>query len=214
MYTPAAEASSIASSKTVSAENEKQPANLSFAKFSEFFAIMGGLFGHRWTSQYGDDPGGNSAKVWIDSLNKLTVRQIAEGVKFYRAESLGEWPPTIPEFRRVCLGAPSIAQVKADIRNSTVTPFSLMVRGHIDTYRLKQSSQKDADRLIEDAYAIALADLASGKPLPQVNPQLGSGRKPGDKFSYANMTDEEKLYDRLHFQRYREMGYDVGTLGL
>ncbi len=58
------------------------------------------MFGHKWVSSYGAaiDPD----KVWFATLGGVSDEQIKEGLKRL-AESGQEWPPSAPEFRKLCL---------------------------------------------------------------------------------------------------------------
>ena len=62
--------------------------------------MMGSMFGHRWVSSFGQkiDPD----RAWIATLMGVTDEQIKNG---FRALSIrgDEWPPTAPEFRKLCL---------------------------------------------------------------------------------------------------------------
>ena len=61
--------------------------------------MMGSMFGHKWVSSYGAsvDPD----KVWAATLNGLTPEQIKDGLKRL-SDSGAEWPPSAPEFRKLC----------------------------------------------------------------------------------------------------------------
>ncbi len=62
---------------------------------------MTSLYGHRWTSSFGEstDPDG----VWARALEGVTPRQIADGLNAVVRSGL-DWPPSAPEFRKLCLG--------------------------------------------------------------------------------------------------------------
>lgn len=63
--------------------------------------LMGSMYGHRWTSSFGDsvDPD----RVWAATLAGLDETQIRYGMRQCVNLAL-DWPPTAPEFRKLCLG--------------------------------------------------------------------------------------------------------------
>ena len=55
------------------------------------------IYGHRWTSSFGETDDG----TWAKGLRGLSGEQIALGLS--RCVVSGEaWPPTLPEFRALC----------------------------------------------------------------------------------------------------------------
>jgi len=66
------------------------------------WARMADLFGHRWTSAYGEDPYQDGAgDTWARALAGLTPEEIGAGLRKVSTRC-GEWPPTAPEFRGLC----------------------------------------------------------------------------------------------------------------
>jgi hypothetical protein len=62
--------------------------------------MMSSMYGHKWTSAYGVEDSNN---VWLACLREISPDQIRQGIK--RCNDLFlEWPPSAPEFRRMCLG--------------------------------------------------------------------------------------------------------------
>lgn len=173
-------------------------------KFAEFFAVMAGIFGHKWTSQYGTDPDGITARVWNDGLSGLSLKQIAEAVRHYKNHSIADaWPPSLPEFRQVAHGLPSLAQARHDLRSGTATPFTKAMWRFIDGYRWKQASYDVADRMAAEAYQLAVAAITSGEPLPdEQTAALGFDHE-------AKQRREREMYDQRHMERLRELGLNV-----
>lgn len=62
---------------------------------------MSSMFGHRWTSSFGDaiDPD----RVWSAALAGLDEQQVRAGMRAVM-DAGDEWPPSAPEFRRLCQG--------------------------------------------------------------------------------------------------------------
>jgi len=67
---------------------------------------MAAMYGHRWTSSFGDrvDPD----RVWAATLAGLDEVQVRHGMR--QCAELGlEWPPSAPEFRKLCLGQSDVS---------------------------------------------------------------------------------------------------------
>jgi hypothetical protein len=169
-------------------------------KFAEFFAVMSGIYGHKWVAQYGNEPDGISARVWNDGLDGLTLPQIANAVRYYKNTSVtAVWPPSLPEFRSVALGVPTLAKVKHDLRTGTATPFIKILWRFIDGYRWKQASYEAADRMAAEAYELAVACLTGGEPMPdELQAALSQDKEAQDRA-------EKEAYDRQHFNRLKDL---------
>jgi len=63
--------------------------------------LMSSLYGHRWTSSYGDEV--DPDRVWAAALHGLDEAAIRQGMRVC-VERAGEWPPSAPEFRGMCTG--------------------------------------------------------------------------------------------------------------
>lgn len=130
---------------------------------------MSQIYGHRWTSSYSDDPAGGAAQTWARGLAGLDAKQIAQGVERCLIGDY-DWPPTLPEFRKLCFGIPTLSSVLADVQFPTdgkPTPFIRLVWRFIDAYNLKRLSMQEADREIKRAYEKAREHVMQGKPLPE-----------------------------------------------
>lgn len=61
------------------------------------------IYGHRWTSSYGEKDDG----TWLTGLADVTVEQIKIGLEKCRTRKIQpgreDWPPTLTEFRGLCL---------------------------------------------------------------------------------------------------------------
>lgn len=62
---------------------------------------MGSLYGHKWTSGYGDEPDPDG--VWAATLMDVPWEKIMHGFNQVTKKG-GEWPPAAPEFKKMCLG--------------------------------------------------------------------------------------------------------------
>lgn len=61
---------------------------------------MSSMFGHKWTSSYGAEV--DPDRVWLATLDGVSADQIKTGLSRLR-ERGDEWPPSAPEFRKLCL---------------------------------------------------------------------------------------------------------------
>lgn len=130
---------------------------------------MAEIYGHRWTSAYGDNPDQGAAQTWAKGLEHLTPAQLAHGLTTAIASADG-WPPTLPEFRSMCLGIPTFAAVKHELRSTKESgkrsPFIRQVWTFIDGYLLARADADKADRMLRDAYLLAAEYVMRGGQLP------------------------------------------------
>ena len=69
---------------------------------------MAHIYGHKWTSAHGESGIEKNeltevARTWATGLRGVTGEQIAVGLRAC-IDRLDDWPPTLPEFKRLCLG--------------------------------------------------------------------------------------------------------------
>jgi len=133
------------------------------------WARMTEIYGHRWSATFGESTDGNSAAdTWAKGLAGITGVQLADGLKACIASS-EPWPPTLPEFRAMCLGIPSLISVRAEINGKgDRTPFAILVWQRLDSYQYRQVSAKDSERMLVGAYEDAREFVMRGGALPEV----------------------------------------------
>lgn len=125
---------------------------------------MAEIYGHRWSSAYGEDSSlDGAAGTWAKGLAGVTPAQVAAGLNACIASS-DPWPPTLPEFRAKCLGIPTLAAVR--LNPEAQTPFNRLVWQHLDGYRFRNASADAADRMLRDAYEQAREHVMLGGALP------------------------------------------------
>lgn len=83
------------SSKASSAAREQ-------AVMARLWERMTEIYGHRWISAYGEAVN----ESWRRGLQGVSVEQIGKGLERL-LEQGREWPPTLPEFRALCVTDPS-----------------------------------------------------------------------------------------------------------
>ena len=145
----------------------------------ELWQLMTERYGVRWTSQHGADPATASGQAWGEGLIGLTKGQILRvGVGACR----GDWPPSLLEFRALCLGLPPLPAIRRELADRTAerTPFGLLVARYLDSWAYRHASEDRADRMLREAYAEARDYVMAGGELPVVLPALpdDSDREP------------------------------------
>lgn len=124
------------------------------------------MFGHTWASAYGDAPTGTTAETWASCLAGVSNAQIADGLRACLAEG-AEFPPSAPRFRGMCLGIPSLALVRLEIRSGDHGPFTRAVWGNLDGWRFGQASTDHADRMLREAFDLTREQVMRGQSLPE-----------------------------------------------
>jgi hypothetical protein len=145
---------------------------------------MTAIYGYRWASAFGDSPereGADAANgpvgltdagtVWAEGLTGLSPQSIAAGVR--RAVfSANGFPPTLPEFRAMCLGVPPLARVQLLLGRQDqgddpwLQGFIRLVLRNIDTWRLDHDDPKSFTFAVRDAYGLAREHVMSGGDVP------------------------------------------------
>lgn len=128
---------------------------------------MAEIFGHRWTSSYGDDAATGAGETWARGLGGLSSAQIGEGLERVLV-SAEDWPPTLPEFRRLCLGIPSLAAVSRALcrHEGERSGFDRLVWAMLDSYAFARADQQRAERMLRDAYVLAREHVMAGGEVP------------------------------------------------
>lgn len=179
---------------------------------------MASIYGYRWASAYGDSPerldnahAGQAAltdagAVWSDGLAGITPHCIAAGVR--RAVfSANGFPPTLPEFRAMCLGIPTLARVQLQLsrRDEGGDPwlqgFLRLVMSYIDMWRLDCDDPKAFSFAIRDAYGLAREHVMSGGDMPSAP----SGLLAAPTKKYVKPVPAPDCVVEAHLTRIREV---------
>ena len=134
---------------------------------------MAARYGNAWIVCYGDDPHGEAGLAWEEELRGLSRDQLRNGLKGCKRLA-GDFPPSVFKFYALCMDFPSVAQVQHEIRTRKHSPFTALVWSFVDTYRLGRAEQRDADRLVQNAYELAYARATEYGGLPQLELQAGT----------------------------------------
>ena len=140
---------------------------------------MTALFGHAWVSAHGmaatlPETGRLSidGETWQRALVGITGAQLAAGLDACITEG-GEFPPSAPRFRAMCLGIPSFARVRIEVGQLEAkrSPFTRHVWQFVDGYAYRQATIRDAERILRGAYDLAVETRMQGAELP-VTPEF------------------------------------------
>jgi hypothetical protein len=130
------------------------------------------LYGHKWTSSYGDNPDAGAAVTWGKVLGDITAQQLADGLSAC-AKSADPWPPTLPQFRGMCLSVPELHDVRRELvaqlshGGPAPTGFARLVSQNLDYHRWRFCDADKADRLLREAYLAARDHVMRGGSLPE-----------------------------------------------
>lgn len=129
------------------------------------------IYGHKWSSHLGlaDDGTGlitDSAKTWQKGLAGVTLEQLKYGFDMLIFKN-HDWPPSLPEFRKLCLSnvnselpsADEVLQVLVAVQSKTGTlasrykhPLIFAVSQKINMFELRTAKSLDAKRMIKSTY--------------------------------------------------------------
>ncbi|WP_369211002.1 hypothetical protein [Xylella fastidiosa] len=147
---------------------------------------MTAFYGHAWVNVHGqsaqDEEGALTVagETWQKVLVGLEASQFADGLAACIAEG-GEFPPSAPRFRSMCLGVPSLAAVRSHFTAGSTrgnTPFVAKCWEFIDTWSYCQSSRAESDRMLREAYEQARDFVMRGGVLPAVPVALIEAQQP------------------------------------
>jgi len=116
------------------------------ALIKQLFARFGGVFSHKWTSSLKSKYVYQLAvHDWAKGLAGCTVEQINNGIDQARDEL--EWPPSVREFRLICLGVDAEA-----IRQRVIE--------YVGQYDWKMMSLRDQHKAVDRYQQTASREIA------------------------------------------------------
>lgn len=192
----------------------------------ELWLGMIAAFGHRWISANGDYPEKENedgsteltrtGAIWQRGLIGIDDVMVRRGFEecVLRAD---EWPPSLPAFRAMALGIPSLAQVKADIRAGQQpherAPFTRLVWMYLDHYRLSRCDSETSERLLREAYELGVDYILRGGPMPEAAQALAppppEQRTEAKPETVASCIDEINRWLGMGPHARREAGEDM-----
>ena len=113
----------------------------------EFWDRMTHIYGHRWSSSYGSEPN----DTWVMLLTRLSRAEVAEGVKACISRFSG-WPPTLPEFRNLCLQIPDQDTAVRNALDDHGGKIALQMRGTLTSWDRQHMTRESLERHYRSVY--------------------------------------------------------------
>lgn len=181
-YRPSSSCSRRPNDTPTQSNSDTETKKLSDKAISRIWEKMSAIYGHRWVSSYGlhvDDAGNmtQAAETWRLGLEGLSHEQLASGFSALLTAGM-EWPPTLPEFRELCLQSGSDAPLLEEVVQMLVTvstrqgslvdryrhPLCLALARELDMYALRQASMERALAMVRPAYKRLVSEGWDGWP--------------------------------------------------
>ena len=165
------------------------------AAMVRFWQRMAAIYGHKWTSAFGDSPFNDqgvmtiAGDTWQRGLTGISEPDIATGLQAALTSADG-WPPTLPAFRAMCFKIPAFSVVRREAMGTNRSGFTTATLSRLDLYRWQHTDQDKADRLLKEAYEETVLYVIEGGKLPEATIALRKelGEKP---FEHAKTPEEE-----------------------
>lgn len=155
---------------------------------------MTAIYGHRWVSSYSDTCADVAGATWAAGLAGFTAEQLGRGLREC-ARGADAWPPSLPEFRALCLGVPSLFEVERDLRPGypNPSPFARMVQSWLDPFALRNADARESRRMIRDAFEECARYVLHNGGIPESRLRIADDE-----------TSERERYDRQHWERFSQ----------
>jgi len=161
---------------STSARPPQPTADLPAAWLRRLWERMAVLYPVLWPQRNGDMPQkvetGEftvAGEVWREVLAGMAGEQIQTGLQRCVLRP-SEYPPQPQEFRALCLGIPTLAEVRLMLKDDGAKkpPFVVLMFQHLDYYNWRHNADvRTADRMLQEAYAIAREHVMLGGALPE-----------------------------------------------
>ena len=126
----------------------------------EVWRRMAAIYGHRWVSSFGET---DQDKTWLLGLQDLEPRLLAVGLEACIKNRQDGWPPSLPEFRRLCLGLPDMEIACLAALRGAKDPISESIRKKIGSWDMTHGSEKDLLRMARAHYDAACQEATQVK---------------------------------------------------
>lgn len=127
----------------------------------QLWLTMASIYGQKWISNFGSNDAGN---IWMRGLHDLHPKHLAQGLGKC-IERADPWPPSLPEFRHMCLDLPerSLIVQRAIRPHKASDAVSKRLKELIGSWSLSHESeqvlQKKANALYEQAVDDVLPEV-------------------------------------------------------
>jgi len=144
---------------------------------------MAGMFPGKWVRENGSAPVNNAGslttagELWLQVLVGITPRRVADGMGNCLRSAL-QWPPNPGQFRAMCLGVPSLAEVDGQMRPGQAhSGFTVLVRSNLDLHAYATAeSGAQQQRMLVNAYERAVKHVMDGGAVPEAMAALPAPR--------------------------------------
>lgn len=196
-------ASPDSAASSTSAKPLQPAADIPAAWLRRLWERMAVLYPVLWPQRNGDMPQdlGTGAltvagEVWRELLAGMTAEQLQLGLKRCVLRH-SEFPPQPQEFRALCLGVPTLAEVRVLLRDDGAVkpPFVVLMFQHLDYYNWRMADERSASRMLAEAYAIAREHVMAGGELPKPVAAIEQKReppRPGPKIAPEEVFEEAR----------------------
>ena len=166
---------SSAREPAVSSTPEPQPDDV----MDDLNVRMTEIFGSKWTSQFPRA----ALDTWAKGLADMTREQIGRGVAACVSGAM-QWPPSLPEFRALCLTIPGVAglpdpeeawleayAIAAKRKNPSACSHPAVWHAYVECGDLAHMPEEAGHKRFIRIYAVACRLFAEGKPMTAI-PQM------------------------------------------
>ena len=126
---------------------------------------MSRIYGHRWTSGFGEADDG----TWLTGLRDLLPEELAAGLRACIKRE-DDWPPPLPEFRRLCLGYMDKARAVDLALSGSNDAIPAMMRQFIGSWDMRHKNEQELRKQLASFYEDAVIELTTdrlGMPLEE-----------------------------------------------
>jgi len=124
------------------------------------------MFGSRWVAQYGETDDG----TWLAGLRDLTWEHLQRGMGRCARDRRDAWPPTLPEFRGLCLpsatelGLPEVDQAyRMAIARDWRHPIVWFAHDRVGSWAMRNKPETATRPIFERAYEDLLSQAQRGR---------------------------------------------------
>lgn len=186
---------------------------------ARLWVLMTEMYGHKWASVHGEKDSGTWGKV----LHDISGSQIAVGMQACasRTDDQAEWPPSAPEFRKMCLagvsnlGIPDVTVAWREAVEASTDPTTWKFSHPIvqeaarltDWYSIRTGTPKaeTVQNRFNKRYADLVAKLQRGEPLVDGQKLLSQ------ETAQSERERSERANDFLVKQRIKDQGLHTKT---
>lgn len=125
------------------------------------------IYGHHWINAHSDK---DSHNTWLTGLTGVTTDMLAKGLRECMQHP---WPPTLPEFRSMCLGFPKESDaIRAAIHGGRQDSLTAAIQDLIGSWDLDHCTYAQLERRAKAVYPQALCMVTEDVLVPIENKQI------------------------------------------